>query len=173
MTRDGIDRRMLGVYLNDHLAGAAGGRELAKRAAGSHQFGGTVLARLADDIAADERELLELTRSLGITIRSYKRRSAWLVEKAARIKPNGRVLRRSPLSDLVELEALALGVEGKAALWRTLSTIAEQVTTLDGDRLQILRQRAAQQLATVEELRASAVPRAFLSTPRQPTVPPT
>ncbi|MDP9435302.1 MAG: hypothetical protein M3P93_08975, partial [Actinomycetota bacterium] len=44
--------------------------------------------------------------------------------RSARLKANGHLLRRSPLSDLVEMEALVLGVQGKAAGFRALRSIA-------------------------------------------------
>jgi hypothetical protein len=51
--RDG-PRHWLGIYLNDHLAGATAGAELARRVAGSHQDPRhrKRLAGLAADIAA-------------------------------------------------------------------------------------------------------------------------
>ncbi|HEY5356166.1 MAG TPA: hypothetical protein VIJ82_00465 [Streptosporangiaceae bacterium] len=52
---------------------------------------------------------------LGIPVRTYKVYAGWLAEKAGRLKFNGRLRARSPLSNLVELELLRLGVEGKAA----------------------------------------------------------
>jgi hypothetical protein len=73
------------------------------------------LQRLAADIAHDRRALLELMAVLGLPVRHYKLSAAWTAEKAARLKLNGRLLGRSPLSSLEELEMLRLGVEGKAA----------------------------------------------------------
>ena len=45
--------------------------------------------------------------ALGIPIRAYKVYAAWIGEKAARLKLNGYLLARSPLSSLEELECLA------------------------------------------------------------------
>jgi hypothetical protein len=44
-------------------------------------------------------------------------------------------MRRSPLSDLIELEAMRTGVEGKAALWRALRALADSDSRLDCDEL--------------------------------------
>jgi hypothetical protein len=44
-----------------------------------------------------------------------------IAERVGRLKSNGRIVRRSPLSSLLELEMLRLAVEGKAACWRTLA----------------------------------------------------
>jgi hypothetical protein len=153
--RSGTD--LLGIYLNDHLAGATGGAELARRVAGSH--GGHdsgELRRLAAEIAQDRAALLEFMTALSIPVRAYKVRAAWLGEKAARLKLNGRLLTRSPLSSLEELEIMRLGVEGKAAGWRTLRTLAETDTRLDPGRLDELISRARRHADLLEELRVRA-----------------
>lgn len=154
--RSGHD--LLGIYLNDHLAGATGGTELARRAAGS--FGqtedGSALRRFAAEAAQDRAALLDIMAALGVPVRSYKVYVAWVGEKAARLKLNGRLLARSPLSSLEELEMLRLGVEGKAAGWRTLRTLAETDTRLDPGRLDELMSRAQRQADLLEELRVHA-----------------
>ncbi|MEU0842193.1 hypothetical protein ABZ370_22340 [Streptomyces sp. NPDC005962] len=76
----------------------------------------------------------------------------WLSEKAGRLKPNGRVVRRSGLSTLVELEALRIGVEGKAMLWHTLLDAADHDTRLEPDRLTELLGRARRQRTVLESL---------------------
>ena len=67
----------------------------------------------------DRAALIEMMTALGVAVRQYKARLAWLSEKAARLKLNGRMAARSPLSLLEELELMRLGVEGKAAGWRS------------------------------------------------------
>ena len=145
----------LGIYLNDHLAGATGGMELARRVAGSHHDPAQrmTLQRLASEITEDRRALLDLMAALGLPVRHYKLSAAWAAEKAARLKLNGRLLSRSPLSSLEELEMLRLGVEGKAAGWRTLRALADTDSRLDRDRLDELMARARQQADLLEELR--------------------
>ena len=114
--------RLLGIYLNDHLAGATSGTELAWRMARSPQEAGDqkTLRDLAEEISHDRQSLLAIMAALGVPVRYYKAGAAWLGEKAGRLKLNGTLLARSPLSSLEELELLRLGVEGKAAGWRTL-----------------------------------------------------
>jgi hypothetical protein len=51
--------------------------------------------------------------ALGIPVRAYKVYAAWIGEKAARLKLNGYLLARSPLSGLEELEMLRLGGGGQ------------------------------------------------------------
>jgi hypothetical protein len=79
-----------------------------------------------------------------------------MAEKAARLKLNGRLLSRSPLSSLEELEMLRLGVEGKAAGWRTLRTLAETDSRLNRGRLDELMAGAREQAGLLEELRVQA-----------------
>ena len=152
---------MLGIYLNDHLAGATAGSELANRMTRSQRGGeeAAPLSRLAAEIAQDRSALLDIMASLGVPVRAYKVGAAWIGEKAGRLKFNGRLRSRSPLSDLEERELLRLGVEGKAAGWRTLRALAATDTRLDAGRLDELISRADSQAGLLEELRIRAASR--------------
>ena len=165
MTRTAIARNagpsrdaMLGIYLNDHLAGATAGSELAHRMARSHRGREEAgpLSRIAVEIAQDRSALLNIMASLGVTVRRYKVGAAWIGEKAGRLKFNGRFLARSPLSDLEELELLRLGVEGKAAGWRTVRVLADRDGRLDAGELDELISRARSQADFLEEARVRA-----------------
>ena len=165
---------MLGIYLNDHLAGATAGAELVHRMARSHGDGqgARTLRRLAAEITQDRAALLDIMAALGIKVRRYKVGTAWIAEKAGRLKSNGRLLARSPLSDLEELEMLRLGVEGKAAGWRTLRTLAGTDTRLDPGRLDELIARAGQQADLREGLRIAAANQVIgHSRPDRPSMP--
>jgi hypothetical protein len=150
---------LLGVYLNDHLAGAAAGVGLAGRLAGSHR--GTAAAADLDQLAAEVREdrnsLIAIMNEVGVDRRHYKEPVAVLAERLGRFKPNGSLLARSPLSSVVELEAMALGVTGKRAGWRTLRELSGSEPRLDAGRLDELIARADRQLALLERLRVRAV----------------
>ena len=153
----------LAIYLNDHLGGATAGLELARRAARTHRGlpAGEPLARVAVEIAEDREALLRLMRALGVPVQRYKVVAGWVTEKAGRLKPNGRLLRRSPLSSLIELESLRIGIEGKAAGWRALRTITDREPRLDAALLDRLVARAHEQADTVEDLRLRAAGEAF------------
>ena len=148
----------LGIYLNDHLAGATAGLELARRVAGARQAPATgpELQRFAEEVAEDRAALLRIMGALGVPVRSYKVWAAWAGEKAGRLKPNGHLTARSPLSSLVELEMLRLGVEGKAAGWRTVRVLADRDGRLDAGELDELISRARGQAAFLEEARVRA-----------------
>jgi hypothetical protein len=155
-------RDVLGIYLNDHLAGATMGTELARRIAASARHipaSRNVLGRLAEEIAEDRAALLGMMAALGVPVRSYKVCAAWIGEKAGRLKPNGHLLNRSPLSSLEELEILRLAVVGKAAGWRTLRALAGHDGRLDAGRLDELLSRADSQAALLEDLRMAVADR--------------
>jgi hypothetical protein len=157
------DNALLGIYLNDHLAGAVAGTGLAGRLAAAERGkpGGDALARLAGEIEEDRAALLDMMAALGVPVRRYKTIAAWVAERVGRFKPNGHLISRSPLSRVVELEALRLGVEGKAAGWRTLRVRAEHEPRLDAARLDALIARADRQIDELERLRVSAAATAF------------
>jgi hypothetical protein len=87
------------------------------------------------------------------------------MEKVGRLKPNGRILSRSPLSDVLEVEALRLAVEGKAAGWLLLRRFAEQDGRLDPAQLDRLISRAARQAEVLENLRVDTAQQAFAPRP--------
>jgi hypothetical protein len=150
--------RLLGIYLNDHLAGATAGLGLVRRMAASAESGSAregQLRKLAGEIAADRTALEQIMNALGVKVRGYKVFGAWAGEKAGRFKFNGHLMSRSPLSDLEETEILRLGVTGKAAGWRTLRTLAGSDSRIDAARLDGLLERASRQEDQLESLRVS------------------
>ncbi|MFJ4966461.1 hypothetical protein ACIP6P_29075 [Streptomyces sp. NPDC088729] len=158
---------LLGIYLNDHLAGSGAGVGLARRIAARHSRSvqGADLHRLAEDIEEDRRSLLAIMDALGARVRRYKVLGGRVAEKAAGLKPNGALYRRSGLSTVIEIETLRLGVEGKALLWRTLHAVASQDDRLDAARLDDLSARAERQIDLLERLRMSAVAVVFSDGP--------
>lgn len=153
---------LLRVYLSDHLAGSMAGTRLARRLADAERDGpdGPALTALADDIEADRRELITLVDTLGIEPRRYKQAIAWIGERIGRLKLNARFVRRSPLSTVLETEALLIGVRGKLAGWETLRTVLgeDPVGAVDLDRLIA---RASAQLDTLTTLHRAAAVRAL------------
>ncbi len=155
--------RFLGIYLNDHLAGAIAGLELAKRAARNNEGTplGTFLARLTTDIDEDRRALETLMSDLGVRRDVVKDAAAWMAEKVGRLKLNGRLVGYSDLSRLVELEGLSLGVEGKLAMWRNLSRVRQRYQALEDANIEELIQRAEAQRRELGEARQEAAIRAL------------
>jgi hypothetical protein len=157
-------QRLLRIYLNDHLAGATAGVELARRAAGATSGPiSNALTQLADEITKDREELLSIMAALDVPVQRRKVYAGWVTEKLGRLKPNGRIVERSPLSTLLELEGLRMAVAGKAAGWAALRSYAGG--RLDGARLDALQARAEHQQARLAELHASAAADLFRLAP--------
>ncbi|MCY0922641.1 hypothetical protein OS965_31585, partial [Streptomyces sp. H27-G5] len=77
------------------------------------------------------------------------------------LKLNGRLISRSPLSDVLELEAIRVGVEGKKELWRALRIVSRFDPRIDGEAMGRLLARAERQADALETLRLTAVEGAF------------
>lgn len=154
---------LLGVYVNDHLAAATGGIELVGRMIGVHR--GTrwqqPLEQLRDELHEERAALRSVTRALGIPVRQYKQLGVWLAEKVTRAKLNGRVLSRSPLSDLVEFEFLASAVRGKRSGFESLRILAEVDDRLDGAELDRLIDQAHRQYEWLTEARREVAAEVF------------
>ncbi|MQY28818.1 hypothetical protein [Nocardia aurantia] len=158
----------LAIYLSDHYTGATAGVELARRLAKNHrdQRAGAPLRELAAEVADDRVALRRLMAQLDVRPARYRRIGGWIGEKAARLKLNGRLIRRAPLSSVIELEAMLLAVEGKAAGWRLLHDLADRIDGLAPDTLDRLEQRAVRQAETLERLRREAAADVFTETHR-------
>jgi hypothetical protein len=158
-----VDSRLIAIYLNDHLAGSTGGLELARRALGANR--GTEfeapLERLATEIEEDRTVLRDVMSRLGVARDPLKGWAAWAAEKVGRAKLNGRIAGYSPYSRVLELEMLALGVEGKRALWRALEHVAGGDARLAGIDLPALVRRAEGQRRLIERQRLRAAELAF------------
>ncbi len=155
------DDQLLGLYLNDHLTMATGALELCRRAARSFedQPSVAVLQDLVEEIGADRDALEQLMRRLDVTENRPLEALGWLGEKVGRFKPNGSLLRRSPLSDVVELEGLLLAVQSQLACWRVLRTVADHDPRVATGETDTLVRRAQDRARRVEELHRRAAER--------------
>jgi hypothetical protein len=152
---------MLRTYLQDHHAGATAGLELARRSAGANEDSdyGPGLARIAEEIEADRDSLREVMDRLGVKPSTVKDAALWTGEKLGRLKPNNSLVSYSPLSRVIEIEGLVIGVTGKRALWESLRTTIGE--TLNGIDFGALATRAEDQRSRLEELRKRAAAEAF------------
>jgi hypothetical protein len=160
-----IERRLLAIYLHDHLAGATAGVELARRARASNRGTkvGEALEGISAEIEADRATLERVMEHLEVKRNRAKVAGAWVAEKLGRLKLNGRLSGYSPLSRLVELEMLHIAITGKIQLWQALAeTQGARLTQFD---LQGLTERAESQRAAVERLRRGAVHEALAGGP--------
>jgi hypothetical protein len=155
------DLKLLSTYLNDHLAGSTVGVELCRRAASNNEgteLGG-FLEGLAGEIDEDRETLHSVMHRLDVKKDRVKVAAGWTGEKAGRLKPNNRLFSYSPLSRVIELEGLALGVEGKRSLWQVLAELNEpQLAEFDFERL---LERARSQRDELQPRRLAAGLEAF------------
>jgi hypothetical protein len=152
---------LLPIYLRDHLAGATSGLELAKRLERENRDSefGPPLTELRREIEEDRATVVEIMRRLNVTRDRLKEAAAWAGEKVGRLKLNGRLVGYSPLSRVIELEALEMGVTGKDGLWRSLIQARGDDRRLEGIDLAGLHARAESQRTRIRalQLRAAAI----------------
>jgi hypothetical protein len=146
---------LLAIYLNDHLAGSVAGVETARRARASNEGTefGAPLAALCAEIESDRGTLETVMEELGVARSRIKPAIGWVGEKVGRLKPNGQLRGYSPLSRVIELEFLLLGISGKLRLWALLDELVDTRSEAD---FAALARRAEGQRATVEDLQAKA-----------------
>jgi hypothetical protein len=163
-------RRLLRIYLNDHLTGAVAASELARRALASNRGTalGAFLQQLLDDILDDRRALEDLMRRMRFPVDCRKVTAAAVAEKVGRLKLNGRLLGYSDLSRVVELEGLTAGVALKLRLWHGLAALRDLDPELAATDVERLADRAAGQLAALDRHRLEAVRQAIAGERRQP-----
>jgi hypothetical protein len=154
-----LSRELLPIYLNDHLAAATAGCDLARRSAGANagnEFG-DYLHEFVGEGEADRNLLEDVMARLEITRDQAKIGAGWLAEKLGRLKLNGRLLEYSPLSRVIEIEGLIAGSHARKNLWRTLAAASpEEPRIADIDYVQLV-QRVDEQLEKLEELHERAV----------------
>jgi hypothetical protein len=155
-----VNRELFGIYLNDHLAGSVVGSRLARRIAQNNEGNdyGSEAARLAEEIEQDKEALESLMDRLGVRKKRARLAIAAVGETLGRLKPNGRLIGYSPLSRVIELEGLTIGITGKLLLWQSLKATGEQIDGIDADQLIL---RAERQRDRAAELRLQAAREAF------------
>lgn len=157
----------LNIYLQDHVAGATAGSHRAARLADAEAKSNdaTALATFAADVAADLDALLELMDNLGVEPSRLKVGLASATEKLGALKLNGHVVRRSPLSTIVELEAMQMAVSGKRSLWEAMQVAMPASAPVD---LDALIARADDQLEVLSRLHAGRAANTFSLQPSWP-----
>ena len=154
----------LETYLQDHRAGAEMGSDLAHRLA--EENSGTpyadFLAGLALEIDADVALLEDIMERFDVGKPRVKMASAKIAERAGRLKPNEQFSDYSPLSRVLEIEALRGGVEGKLSLWDGLAELAPHDDRLHRGAVADALARAERQLDGLREHHRMAAREAFV-----------
>jgi hypothetical protein len=161
-----LAEKAIDVYLNDHLAGATFGSDLASHLQSQNE--GTALGKVLDPLASqieeDRQTLVNLMQAMDTSENPLKGAATWLAEKSGQAKFAGLTSGNPELGTFMALESLLLGVQGKGCLWRSLKLVADQDPRLATFDLDTLIDRAETQRATLEREHAGAALRA-LSTP--------
>lgn len=155
----------LDVYLNDHLAGATLGSDLAAQIRDRHA--GTPLGEsmrsIAEEIEQDRQTLVDLMELLDVRRNPVKQTTGWVAEKASRVKFSGLISGEPEHGAFMALETLALGVEGKTCLWTALKELEGDYPALASSELDALIERARAQHEVLERERLAAGRRALVA----------
>lgn len=150
--------KSLDVYLNDHFGGSTMGSDLAdqlrERCEGTPL--GALMAQIAPEIEEDRQTLAHLMEQLGTARNPVKQVSGWVAEKVTRAKFSGASSAEPDFGLFMALETLALGVEGKMTLWKSLRAVAEDHPPLAAIDFDDLIARAQSQHDTLETERITA-----------------
>jgi hypothetical protein len=143
------------TYLNDHLAGSVVALELLDHVLSLQQQGPLhqSLTEIRGQIEEDRQILLRLLSDLGGKESPLRKAAAWLTEKLGQAKLRIDDAGSGQLRLLEALETLALGIQGKLALWRALETVAETRPHIAALNLSRLQSRAVEQFNRVDRLR--------------------
>jgi hypothetical protein len=161
MRSAGTDRsEALADYLRDHLAGSDAALQLVGRLRQRHAGteAGGLFASLAEDFAEERQAVRELLASLGHSAHAAKR-----VPGVA----SGGVLALSAGGDTGDIslyravEGLAIGVQGKRLLWRTLQSLGLTHPASEGRSLADFEAMAVRQWEAIEHYRLTLGPVTF------------
>ncbi|QGU04252.1 NAD-dependent epimerase/dehydratase family protein [Corynebacterium comes] len=159
---ENLTKDLMGLYLSDHLTGATAGVNRIERMAAD--FIDTPvyadLASLADEIRADRELLRNIVEDLGFPRKPYRQAAAWAAERVGRLKLNGRIIERSPMTLLLEAELMRSAVAGKLGGWQTLREHAPELG-LDREVFDRLIEATHRQLSTLDGVHEYARQRAL------------
>lgn len=115
--------RLLRAYLADHLQVLRSARELARRIRRreDHDDRCALLDEVLSELARQETVAIAFLRQLGAGPPGLRLTLGAFAERVGRLKPNGRLLRPSPLALVFELEVLESLLEMSARCWRALA----------------------------------------------------
>jgi hypothetical protein len=146
----------LATYVQDHLVGSVAALDLLAHLTPDATASTPTLTRLAADIQADQETLVALMTRLQRAPSRSRQAAAWLTAKLGELTLRLEAGEDPALRLLEGLEALALGIAGKEALWHALAAVADQTPELDALDYPALIERARDQRQRVEDLRLQA-----------------
>jgi hypothetical protein len=152
------------VYLNDHLAGATAGVELAKQASERHDGElGEFFAQLADEVSADYNTLTSLMDQMDAHASGAKEVLAKAGSEISEAKFSGESMDDPEFGTFITLETLSIGVEGKLCMWKALKVVADDYPELSSTDIDTLIERAQSQRDKIEGKRLEVASTALSS----------
>jgi hypothetical protein len=154
------------TYLNDHLAAAIAGRELAKRCHSSNKGSalGAFLEKLILVLERQESLIKKLIAALNAAESMSKKLAAWTAEKLGRLKLNDAILSYSDLSRVVELEGLVLVLQSLSSMWEVLKTYCSDHPGFININVAEAAEAAATSLEETKQQHLKAAEKAFCKT---------
>lgn len=151
---------LLKHYVRLHLTGASAAIELFSRGAAMQDEEARAVTQAIRGELFEERESLRgLAQRIGASEPRLPELAVKVGERLGRLKPNGSLVHRTALTDVIDLEAMHDAVSGKVAGWYAL----QQVTDARVDRSEVdrLLQQGLDQLERLRVLHQAAARRAF------------
>jgi hypothetical protein len=158
-----VSREGLITYLNDHLAGSVAALELLDHLIQLQPgtAGARALAAVRTEVEEDQQTLQSVLHEVGGKESRLRRAAAWLTEKLGQAKLRLDDPGSGELQMLEALETLALGIQGKSALWRALAVASANLPPVRHRDFAALAERAHNQFQQVDSLRLQAAPAAL------------
>lgn len=149
-----MNEELLHGHLRNHWFAACLGTAAFDRVARTHGLPDIAaeVGDLAVEIRQDRDSLGQIMTDLGIGPGKIGGAAAQVGERIGRVRPTGRLLGRSELLDVLELEALRSAVEGKRVGWEMLRTAADAGAHIDPAQIDLLLHRADRQLERLKVL---------------------
>jgi hypothetical protein len=158
-----FDHRLYAAYLNEHLLGSEGGYRAFLAAADTWR--GTeheaALHSLAEQVGADQRDLIRIIEQLGYRQSPVKHALAGAVRAVGRINPVNLLRSKKGGLTQVELDVLVGMVRAKGMMWETLSMLSDADPRLDRALLADLSSRTEDQIRQLQEINAKTCLRRF------------
>ena len=158
-----VDALLLRQYMADHLAGATAGTNRIQRMAEDYVDTPVFpeISEVAEAIRRERGFLVQLIQRQGFPTSPASNTIAWLGERAARLKPNGRLPGgRSPSTLVVEAEMMITAVTGKLHGWKVMKDHADELG-VDPQVFQDLIDDAEDQREQLQRVHEYARHRAF------------
>jgi len=156
-----MNKKMLGIYLNDHLAGSALGLEVLSAIAETPFANPDEVARVKREFDGERAILRALLEKLEIGESPIRKAGAWLNAKLLEVKVGIEDFGKGGFYSFELLEALSTGMAGKHLLWVALEKLAQENETIGFPPYALLIEQVLAQRAWVEGMRTEAARQAF------------